>query len=149
MNKSIATLGLALTMIAAPASAQEVWITMDYVEPYKLKAEASKIIVGNPGIADIQVQDPSNVLLFAKSPGTTNVFVLDESGERIQNIVVRVRALSDNVLTIQRGSLRTTYNCMSVCEETVTIGDNQETFGRVSTQIQQKFQQAAVGNEGN
>lgn len=138
-----ATIVTTLLMTTA-ANAGEVWLTMDYVKPFTIDRPASQIIVGNPGIADIQVQDANNVLLYGKAPGTTNMFILDENGEQIDNLIVRVRALGDNMLTFQHGPERTTYNCMTVCEPTVTVGDG-ESFGAVAGQVNQKFQQATTG----
>lgn len=131
---------------AGAASAGEVWLTMDYVKPFELERDAGQIIVGNPGIADVQVQDSTHLLLFGKSPGTTNMYIYDENGERLDNLIVRVQALSDNVVVLQEGAVeRTTFNCMTVCEPTVTIGDGQA-FGQTAGQISQKFQQASVGS---
>lgn len=127
------------------ASAGEVWLTMDYVKPFELTREAGQIIVGNPGIADVQVQDSTHLLLYGKSPGTTNMYIYDANGERLDNLIVRVQALGENVLVLQEGAAeRTTFNCMTVCETTVTIGDG-EAFIQTSGQINQKFQQASVG----
>ncbi len=130
----------------AVATAEEVWLTMDYVKPFQLEREASKIVIGNPGIADVTVEDSTNLLLFGKAPGSTNIFILDEEGNKIDNMIVRVRALGDNMLTFQRGPQRTTYNCLKFCEATVTVGDNNTSFAEVQAQSQQKFQQAATGN---
>ena len=126
----------------APAAADEVWVTMDYVLPVKLERAATKIIVGNPGIADVTVEDSTNLLLFGKAPGATNLYIFDEDGQKVDNMIVRVRALGDNMLTYQRGLQRTTYNCTSQCEATVTVGDG-DTFGQVIQQTTSKYQQAA------
>ena len=124
------------------AQAEQVWLTMDQVRPYTFKQEVSQIVVGNPGIADVTVRDKSRVLFFGKAPGMTNMFLFDADGNEIENIIVRVRASNTDMLTFQRGSQRTTYNCMTNCEPTLTVGDSVESFGNVQTQVQQKFQQA-------
>ncbi len=142
MFRSLLCLGI--LSFATAANAGEVWLTMDYVKPYKLDKPAGQIIVGNPGIADVQVQDASHLLLYGKGPGTTNMFIYDDEGNKIDNLIVRVRALSDNVLTFHRGGERTTYNCMKNCEATVTIGDG-DSFATVAGQITQKYQQASTG----
>lgn len=136
-------LALFLAAPAAPAFAGEIWLTMDFVEPYKLPDGASQIVVGNPGIADIEVRDDQTVLLYGKAPGATNMFILDGNGEKVDNLIVRVQALGKNMLTVQRGDQRTTYNCLTVCETTLTVGDG-ASFNQVQTQVQQKFQQATA-----
>lgn len=142
----LSTTVLATTVwTASPAAAGEVWLTMDYVKPFELPRDAGQIIVGNPGIADVEVQDATHLLLYGKSPGTTNMYIYDAEGNRLDNLIVRVQALGDNVLVLQEGANeRTTLNCMTVCEPTVTIGDGQA-FGQVAGQIGQKFQQAVGG----
>ncbi len=133
----------AASAFASAARAEQVWLTMDQVTPYSFKQEVDQIVVGNPGIADVSVRDKSRVLLFGKAPGLTNMFLFDADGNEIDNLVVRVRATNSEMLTLQRGQQRTTYNCMSACEQTITVGDSPEVFGSISSQVQQKFQQAS------
>ncbi len=127
---------------ATAAHAEQVWVTMDQVAPYEFKQDVDQIVVGNPGIADITVRDKTKVLIFGKAPGITNFFLFDADGKEVDNLIVRVRSVSSEMLTFQRGGLRTTFNCMTICEPTITVGDNLETFGAVNQQVQQKFQQA-------
>ena len=143
----IFAVALATTLMASNAYADQVWLTMDQVRPYELKAPAGKIVVGNPGIADINVQDKTNVLLFGKTPGLTNIFIFDEDGAAIDNLIVRVRA-SNDMLIVHRGSTKMTYNCTNRCDETTTFGDNKVRFDELNGQTQVKFQQAssAAGN---
>jgi Flp pilus assembly secretin CpaC len=138
---------LVLTVLAAlsggsAAASDQVWLTMDQVKPYQMKAEVDQIVVGNPGIADVTVRDRSRVLLFGKAPGVTNMYLFDADGNEIDNLIVRVRSASTEMLTLQRGGQRLTLNCMSTCEPTLTVGDAQDSFGATQTQVQQKFEQA-------
>lgn len=128
--------------MTAAASAEQVWLTMDQVTPYTFKQEVDQIVVGNPGIADVNVRDKSRVLLFGKAPGLTNLFLFDADGNEIENLIVRVRATNSDMLTVQRGQQRITYNCMNTCEQTITVGDSPEAFGSISSQVQKKYQQA-------
>lgn len=152
MRKLIA---VAFSMITAVSAAQagEVWLTMDHVRPYKLEKPAQNIIIGNPAIADVTVQDAENLLLFGKAPGLTNIFIMDEEGNTIENMIVRVRTNATDQLTFHRGSARTTYTCTTNCEATVTVGDDPIVFGQVSGQVGQKYNQAASaangGTDGN
>lgn len=130
---------------AGAAHAEQVWVTMDQVAPFEFKQGVDQIVVGNPGIADITVRDKTKVLIFGKAPGVTNLFLFDADGKEIDNLIVRVRSVSAEMLTFQRGGQRATYNCMTICEPTITVGDNVETFGAVNQQVRQKFQQATNG----
>ena len=125
------------------ANAGQIWLTMDRVQPYQLETEVESIVIGNPAIADVTVRDGSNLLMFGKAPGLTNIYFFDHEGEVIDNLVVRVRTPSTDMLTVHRGALRTTYNCTTNCEATVTVGDDPAAFGAVSSQVGTKFGQAA------
>jgi Flp pilus assembly secretin CpaC len=130
------------TLLAAPASADQLWLTMDQVRPYDIARPAGQIIIGNPAIADVKVQNNSRVLLFGKAPGMTNMFILDAEGKEIDNLIVRVRSNNVSMLTFQRGLQRLSLNCSSNCETTVTVGDASAVFGETSQQVDQKYSQA-------
>jgi len=140
-----------LLALTGGAQAGQVWLTMDQVRPFKLERQAQNIVVGNPSIADVTVQDNENLLLFGKAPGLTNIYIFDEKGETIDNLIIRVRSPSTDMLTFHRGTARTTYNCTTNCEATITVGDDQNTFSNVSSQVQNKLSQAtsAAGNGNN
>lgn len=144
----IFAVALATMVMTSNAYAGQIWLTMDQVRPYELKLPAGQIVVGNPGIADIQVQDKKRLLLFGKAPGLTNIFIFDEDGGTIDNLQIRVKSASNDMLTVHRGAARITYNCTTRCEATSTVGDDQTTFAEVASQAQAKFQQAtaATGN---
>lgn len=129
--------------VNSAASAGEIWLTMDQVTPYDLDVPAGQIIVGNPGIADVSTADKTKLLLFGKSPGVTNFFIFDDEGNKIDNLIISVRAQNDDMMTIYKGSARATLTCTSVCEQTVTIGDGQGAFASAAAQIQQKFSTAS------
>ena len=130
------------------AAAEQLWLTMDQVRPFKLEAPAQSIVVGNPAIADVTIQDNTNLLLFGKAPGLTNIYVFDENGDAARNLTIRVRTPSSDMLTVHRGAARTTYNCTTNCEATVTVGDDLTTFAGVSTQVNAKYNQAtSLGSE--
>lgn len=133
-----------------PAAAEQMWLTMDQVRPVKLEVPAHSVVVGNPAIADVSVQDNTNLLLFGKAPGLTNIYVFDAAGEAVKNLVIRVRTPSSDMLTVHRGAERTTYNCTVNCEATVTVGDSATSFGAVATQVNTKYTQATrLGNKAD
>lgn len=131
---------------ATAAGAEQVWVTMDQVAPYEFKQEVDQIVVGNPGIADITVRDKSKVLIFGKAPGVTNLFLFDAQGKEVDNLIVRVRSVGAEMLTFHRGGQRATYNCMTLCEPTITVGDADASFGVVAQQVQRKYQQSTSTN---
>ncbi len=141
--KSIFSALAMLFFAATSAQAEQIWLTMDQVRPYKLDIPAQNIVVGNPAIADVTVQDNQNLLLFGRAPGLTNMYILDERGDPIANLLIRVRSQNTDMLTFYRGAARTTYNCTSNCEATITVGDDPGSFTGLATQVDRKFGQAA------
>ncbi|MHA7871145.1 MAG: pilus assembly protein N-terminal domain-containing protein [Hyphococcus sp.] len=139
-----------IVSLISGAHAKQLWLTMDQVRPVKLEQPAQSIVVGNPAIADVEVQDSQNILLFGRGPGLTNIYLFDEQGEAIDNLVIRVRTSNADMLTFHRGSMsRTTLNCTPNCEPSVTVGDDQQSFMNVSQQVQNKMQQAIQAANGN
>ncbi len=137
-----------LFVLTTGAEAGQVWLTMDQVHPYKLETPAVDIAVGNPAVADVTVQDNQNLLLFGKSPGLTNIYVFDEAGEVIENIVIRVRSQNSDMLTLHKGVLRVTYNCTTSCEPAMTVGDATDVFDDISAQVKKKVRQVETATKG-
>jgi hypothetical protein len=135
----------ASALLASAASADQLWLTLDQVRPYDLERPAGQIVVGNPAIADVTVQDKSRVLLFGKMPGMTNMYIFDDEGNVIDNLVLRVRSSTADMLTMHRGAARTTYNCTDRCEAAPTVGDDKTTYQEVTGQASRRLQQAKGG----
>lgn len=142
--RRILAAAIAFAAMCETAAAEQLWLTMDQVRPFKLETPAQSIVIGNPSIADVTIQDNTNLLLFGKTPGLTNIYIFDETGAPIKNLVIRVRTPSSDMLTVHRGAARTTYNCTTNCEATVTVGDDPTAFGGVAGQVMQKYNQASA-----
>jgi Flp pilus assembly secretin CpaC len=146
--RTIIAIALAFAALAHPAGAEQIWLTMDQVRSYELAKPAGQIVVGNPAVADVTVQDKQHVFLFGKAPGMTNMYVLDADGEFLDNLVIRVRATGSGMLVMHRGVERTTYNCTDNCDPTITVGDETGAFSTLQQQVTNKAEQArASGSE--
>lgn len=145
--RTIFAAALFAAFAAAPANAGQIWLTMDQVRPYELEKPAGQIVVGNPAIADVTVQDKQRVFLYGKAPGLTNMYVVDENGDLVENLLIRVRSTGSGMLVMHRGSLRTTYNCTTHCDPTVTVGDESTGFSALQSQITTKTEQAKASAE--
>lgn len=142
--RALAALAAFASFAATSAGAEEIWLTIDQVRPYEIARPAGQIVVGNPSIADLTVSDKQRVLLYGKAPGLTNMYIFDDDGAVIDNLMVRVRATTAGMLTMHRGPARTTYNCSNQCEATITVGDDATIFKDVSAQVAQKHGQATA-----
>ena len=123
---AITSLGLAL-LGTASVSAQDnapIQVNVNMARVLRISAPAATVIVGNPGIADVTIQDPQTLILTGKSFGQTNLVVLDSFGEPIVDTLVEVAQMQAGVMTVYQGQLRTTLACAPVCQPTVMLGDD-------------------------
>jgi Flp pilus assembly secretin CpaC len=90
----------------------------------RISAPAATIIIGNPGVADVTIQDPQTLVLTGKSYGTTNLIVLDSSGNPIADTMVSVVQPTGDTITVFNGQSRTTLSCNPICQQTITLGDD-------------------------
>lgn len=110
-------------------------VTVDRAKLFRIARPASTVIIGNPSIADATVEDERTLVLTGRSFGVTNIIILDEAGELIADRTIVVRSHEANTVRIYRRSSRETYACAPVCEPTLTIGDNLNTFSSANQQI--------------
>ena len=120
--------GLCLVLLgAATAVAQEsapIDVKVNMARVLRISAPAATVIVGNPGIADVTIQDPQTLILTGKSYGQTNLIVLDSLGEPIADTLIEVVQMQAGVTTVYQGQMRTTLACAPVCQPTVMMGDD-------------------------
>ena len=127
--------------LASPGFAQDaIDVTIDFAKMIKVDGPAHTVIVGNPSIADAAVSDDETLVLTGKTAGTTNLIVLDESGDEMMNAVVRVSSDTRQLTTVFFGAQRQTFSCSPVCEQVISVGDDPTKFESATTQIQTRAQ---------
>lgn len=135
---------LALTLLSyssatAVFAGQTFKITVDQARIMRLSTPARTIIVGNPVIADVSIQDEQLLVVMGKSSGSTNMIALDEDGREILNIELVVNFGNSNAVTLFKGSARASMNCSPTCERTLHVGDSIPEFKRIEEQITKKL----------
>ncbi len=120
------------------ASAADLLVNTDQATIHKLRMDASAIIVGNPSIADVNVQRGNMLVVLGKSTGTTNIIALDRDGEKIDEVIVHVRNSGNRSVTLYLGSGRHSYNCAPRCDRTLNAGDQKAGFETLESQITKK-----------
>ena len=117
---------LMMSLLPGAAAAMEgaVTVNVNMARVLRINAPASTIIIGNPGIADVTIQDPETLVLTGKSYGQTNLIVLGVDGEPIADTLIEVVETHAEVVTMYMGQQRTTLACAPVCQPTVTLGDS-------------------------
>jgi Flp pilus assembly secretin CpaC len=143
MRLSLAALTACLTLLAAvtvtPASlAQDVAaagapinVNVNMARILRINAPAATVILGNPGIADVTIQDPQTLVLTGKSYGQTNLIILDKDGNPIADTLIEVVQMQAGIMTVYQGSARTTLACAPVCQGVVMMGDDTGFSGQV------------------
>lgn len=128
-RKSLAVLLSAGIMLGnlAPAVAADsapVSVKVNMARILRIDAPASTVIIGNPGIADITIQDPQTLVLTGKSYGQTNLIILDANGNPIADTMIEVTQDMADVVTVYVGDKRQTYSCEPVCQSVIMMGDD-------------------------
>src|SRR6185437_4501223 len=126
------SLAMAAALLPTNASAEPspdaIAVNVDQAKLVKLPARVSTIVVGNPLIADVSLQNGGIVVVTGKGYGATNFIAMDRSGEVLVDRVIQVEGPSDRLITVYRGAERESYSCMPVCQRRVTLGDSDTYF---------------------
>jgi Flp pilus assembly secretin CpaC len=97
---------------------------MNMARVLKLPTPAGTVIIGNPGVADVTIQDPTTLVLTGKSYGTTNLIAIDSDGNAIVDLVVEVTKGSPDLVTVYWGLSRTSMACAPECQPVIMVGDD-------------------------
>ena len=128
--------GVLLTPLAALAepTAGTIAVNVDQAKLVKLPTRVATIVVGNPLIADVALQNGGVIVVTGKGYGATNFIAMDRSGEVLVDRVIQVEGPTDQLVTVYRGVQRETYSCVPACQRRMTLGDGDDYFKAVSDQ---------------
>lgn len=133
------SLTLAASLTPAPILAMEgapISVNVNMARVLRINASAATVIIGNPGIADVTIQDPQTLVLTGKSFGQTNLIVLDGAGNPIADTLIEVAQMQAGVVTVYQGQARTSLACAPVCQSMVMMGDDVDYSGRALASAQ-------------
>jgi Flp pilus assembly secretin CpaC len=127
-KRSFAT-ALLVALLLSPVGAQAgttepISVKVNMARILRISAPAATVIIGNPIVADVTIQDPQTLVLTGKSYGETNLIVLDSMGNPIADTTISVIQGEGDLLTVYMGTARTTLSCKPVCQPTITLGDD-------------------------
>lgn len=120
-------LALPPSLVSAPVVANDgapINVNVNMARILRINAAAATVIIGNPGIADVTIQDPQTLILTGKSFGQTNLIVLDSAGNPIADTLIEVVQMQAGVMTVYQGQARTSLACAPVCQSVVMMGDD-------------------------
>ncbi len=90
----------------------------------RINSPAQTVIIGNPAIADVTIQDPQTLVLTGRGYGKTNLIVLDGVGNPIADTFIEVVQNQADLVTIYQGASRTTLACAPNCQPVIMLGDD-------------------------
>jgi len=129
--------GLA-ALAGSAAAADDLIVTYDQSQILKLPQPALNIIVGNPSVIDVSVQNGTTLVITGKTFGVTNLIALDAGQNVITERRVFVNREEAKVVNLLRGSKRQSYNCTPQCNPSITIGDEPNYFDTLTSASQKK-----------
>lgn len=121
-----AALSVAVCLAASAASAGDFQVEINQSRAFQLSKPASTVMIGNPSIADVTIEDADLFYVVGRSYGKTNLVALDEDGKQLIDIDVNVVAARSSVVTLTRGAGQHSFNCTPRCERPLDIGDDLE-----------------------
>jgi hypothetical protein len=92
------------------------------------------VIIGNPAIADAMLQDSETLVITGRSTGTTNLIILDQTGEPVEEHLITVGGPAVNTVSLFRNNQRFSFSCAPDCQPNVVPGDNKEYFEIITNQ---------------
>jgi len=145
--------GLATTVALTQAhasDANDLVVRYDQSTLLRLPRPIADVIIGNPTIADVNVQSGNLLVITGKSFGVTNIITLDSQRNVIQDQRVIVRQDDARTVNLHRGATKASFNCAPVCQSVLSIGDDPAHFDIVhkSTTSKLKISDSVAENSG-
>jgi len=141
------------TAVLAAPRPDTVLVSVDQAKLVKLPSGVATIVVGNPLIADVTLQNGGVVVVTGKGYGATNFIAMDRSGGILVDRLIQVEGPTDELVTVYRGIERETYSCMPICQRRMTLGDADHYFKSVLDQAgtlnSQASSSGAAANKNN
>jgi Flp pilus assembly secretin CpaC len=138
-------LGVAVFGLPAKVSAADIDVIVDQAKLVKLPDRVATIVIGNPLIADANVQTGGLMVITGKGYGRTNLIALDRAGAVLLEKTIEVRGPRAGIVVVYRGVERESYSCTPYCDRRITLGDSPTYFDAVIAQTATRSGQAQAG----
>lgn len=134
-------IGLAMAQLMAVAAADaatSITVKADQARIIAVAGDPALVVVGNPLYADVSIQQ-GMVVIHGRHFGTTNVLVLDQSGNELANFELHVMRGGSQNMTIYKAGSPFSYLCAPGCETALQVGDNIDYYKTINEEITGKF----------
>ncbi len=87
MRRLLILLPMLLVLASVSARAEDDRLDVNWREAQivRLSKPATSVIVGDPTVADVTLDDPTTLVVFGKAPGETNIMVIGNSQEMLMS----------------------------------------------------------------
>ncbi|KAF0173679.1 MAG: pilus assembly protein N-terminal domain-containing protein [Hyphomonadaceae bacterium] len=140
-----ATAGILAAVLAGGAHAGEVQVALDQSRPITLPDSATGVVIGNPSVAGVSVQNDRLLFVTGRSYGSTNLIVVGPTGRPILETRITVVPDETNVVMVTRGAATARLDCNPLCRRRPDISDDQTAFTQTNEQISTRNSQAGGG----
>ena len=130
---------------AAESFAESFNVELNQTKALNFSEPVASILLGNPSIADVHVDNAKRVYVLGRAFGQTNLIALDAEGKTVAMMNVNVTSQSADNLTLNRGTGQVSYNCTPRCERVINITDSSDNFSELSAQISAMATMASKG----
>jgi Flp pilus assembly secretin CpaC len=122
-------------VVGGIAEAGEVQVALDQSRPIVLPSVATGVVIGNPTVAGVSVQNDRLLFVTGRSYGSTNLIVVGANGRPIYEARVTVIPDENNVVMVTRGTATARLDCNPLCRRRPDISDDQAAFAQTNEQI--------------
>lgn len=105
-----------LVMASVSALADGLDVNWREAKVVRLAKPATSVIIGDPTVADVTLDDPTTMVVFGKTPGETNIIVLSGSQELLANWALVVTPATERHVTVlnaqgEKAPIEVLYSC--------------------------------------
>lgn len=80
-----------------------------------LKQDPAVVMIGDPSVADVVIEEGRRIFLLGLQPGETNLHILDRDGRALMNVRLAVTPPAVGHVSLHRGVEEATYSCNPRC----------------------------------
>ena len=120
---------------AQPAAAAEVKVALDQARALPINGVVRGVVIGNPTIAGVSVQNERLLFITGRSYGSTNLIVVGDNNRPLFQGRITVIADEDNAVIMNKGGWMVRYDCTPECRRRPDISEDPQAFSQTNSQI--------------
>ena len=101
-------------------AAEVITVEIGKAQLIELSATPDVIMLGDPTVADVVVEDNGMLFLLGREPGETNMLILDRAGKVVVSAAIVIGPMKKRRVTVDRGPESFTLSCNPRCVPVAT-----------------------------